>query len=93
MGALQPGHLVLILIIVLIIFGPGKLTSIGSDMGKAVREFRHSTEGPIEPEAPKTVASSASAMTQNCASCGAANAVDAAFCGKCGTRLGQRTGA
>ena len=37
MGALQPGHLVLILVIVLIIFGPGKLSGIGSDLGRATR--------------------------------------------------------
>lgn len=33
-------ELVIILVIVLIIFGPGKLTGAGSALGQALREFR-----------------------------------------------------
>lgn len=43
-GLLQPTHLILILIIVLIVFGPGKLPDIGSALGKSIREFRNSTK-------------------------------------------------
>jgi len=39
-GLLQPMHLLLILGIVLIVFGPGKLANIGHDLGKSVREFK-----------------------------------------------------
>ena len=39
-GALQPLHLVLILAIALIIFGPGKLTGLGGSLGKSIRDFR-----------------------------------------------------
>lgn len=42
-GIFQPTHLVLILIVVLIIFGPGKLPEVGKAMGKTIREFRKST--------------------------------------------------
>ncbi len=35
-----PGELILVLVIVLILFGPGKLPDIGSAIGKGVREFR-----------------------------------------------------
>ena len=35
-----PRELILVLVIVLIIFGPGKLPDIGSAIGKGVREFR-----------------------------------------------------
>jgi sec-independent protein translocase protein TatA len=41
-GLLQPSHLLIILIIVLIIFGPGKLPEIGGAIGRSIREFRHS---------------------------------------------------
>jgi len=34
------GELILILIVVLIVFGPGKLPEVAKAMGKAVREFR-----------------------------------------------------
>jgi sec-independent protein translocase protein TatA len=43
MGALEPWHLILILAIVLIIFGPGKLPDIGKAMGKTIREFRQAS--------------------------------------------------
>ena len=35
-----PGELILVLVIVLIIFGPGKLPDIGNAIGRGVREFR-----------------------------------------------------
>lgn len=33
-------HLILILVIVLIIFGPGKLPELGEGLGKSIREFK-----------------------------------------------------
>ncbi|MDR9755457.1 MAG: twin-arginine translocase TatA/TatE family subunit [Thermoanaerobacterales bacterium] len=34
------GELILILVVVLIVFGPGKLPEVAKSMGKAMREFR-----------------------------------------------------
>ncbi len=34
------GELILILVIALVIFGPGKLPSVGSAIGKAINEFK-----------------------------------------------------
>lgn len=39
-GLFQPMHLLVILAIVLIIFGPGKLPDMGSAIGKAIRGFK-----------------------------------------------------
>lgn len=39
-GLFQPMHMILILAIVLIIFGPGKLPEIGAGLGKSIREFK-----------------------------------------------------
>jgi len=39
-GLLQPTHLIIILVIVLIIFGPGKLPELGSALGRGIKEFR-----------------------------------------------------
>jgi sec-independent protein translocase protein TatA len=35
-----PGELILLLVIVLIIFGPGRLPDVGQAIGKGIREFR-----------------------------------------------------
>jgi len=45
-GLLQPMHLILILIIVLIIFGPCKLPELGSSIGKAIRGFKQAMNEP-----------------------------------------------
>ena len=45
-GLLQPMHLIIILVIVLIIFGPGKLQELGSSIGKAIRGFKKAMAEP-----------------------------------------------
>jgi sec-independent protein translocase protein TatA len=49
-GLFQPMHLIIILVIVLIVFGAGKLADVGGALGKSVKEFKESTsdlkEGP-----------------------------------------------
>ena len=44
-GALQPGHLIVVLVIVLLIFGPGKLPELGKAMGDGLRELKKATGG------------------------------------------------
>jgi sec-independent protein translocase protein TatA len=39
-GLFQPMHLLLILLIVLIIFGPGKLPELGEGLGKSIKAFK-----------------------------------------------------
>ncbi|HUL00362.1 MAG TPA: twin-arginine translocase TatA/TatE family subunit [Nitrospirota bacterium] len=39
-GLFRPMHLLLILFIVLIIFGPGKLPEIGEGLGKSIKSFK-----------------------------------------------------
>ena len=45
-GLFQPMHLIVILAIVLIIFGPGKLPDMGSAIGKAIRGFKQAMNEP-----------------------------------------------
>lgn len=47
-GLLQPTHLLLILFIVLIIFGPKKLPEIGKSLGQAIRGFKESVNNATE---------------------------------------------
>ena len=42
MGVIEPWHLVIILIIALGIFGPGKLGDVGGALGRGIKEFRTS---------------------------------------------------
>lgn len=39
-GLFRPMHLILILLIVLIIFGAGRLPEIGEGLGKSIRSFK-----------------------------------------------------
>jgi len=46
MPFINPGHfwlILLLLIVVLIIWGPGKLPDVGAGMGRAIREFKKAT--------------------------------------------------
>ena len=55
-GLLQPMHLLLILGVVLIVFGPGKLANVGHDLGKSIREFKAAMEArDVTPEAETVV--------------------------------------
>ncbi len=42
----SPMHLLVILIIALLIFGPGKLPELGSSLGKAIKEFKKMMNDP-----------------------------------------------
>lgn len=42
---LQPTHLLLVLLICLIIFGPSKLPELGKGLGEGIRGFRDSIKG------------------------------------------------
>jgi sec-independent protein translocase protein TatA len=39
-GLFEPMHVLLILIVALVIFGPGKLPDIGKGLGEAIRGFK-----------------------------------------------------
>ena len=40
MGAISPLHILIILIVALVVIGPGKLPETGAALGKALRQFR-----------------------------------------------------
>jgi len=55
-GLFQPGHLIVVLIIALIIFGPGKLPELGSALGQGIREFKRSVEHLGQEDTPRQAA-------------------------------------
>ena len=79
-------ELVLVLVVVLIVFGAGKLPTVFGQLGKGVRTFREEAQN----EDPKSVSASTATTTaasRYCSSCGKANAEGAKFCASCGTPL------
>ena len=55
-------ELIIILVAVLIIFGPGKLPDLGRTLGKSIREFRTSVQE-VNEEPEPTTNSAANAVT------------------------------
>ena len=96
-----PMELIIILIVVLVIFGPKNLPKIGSALGKTVKNVREGMEGDgeakAEPSAPADEAVEVVADDDDadapaddakfCGNCGAKNPAGNAFCSKCGEKL------
>jgi sec-independent protein translocase protein TatA len=59
-GLLQPTHLILILLIALIVVGPGKLSDLGGSLGKSLREFKQAVN-----EVEDTATTATTAATPN----------------------------
>jgi sec-independent protein translocase protein TatA len=49
-----PGELILILAVILVVFGPGKLPEIGAAVGRSFREFRKATSEAVDPGEERT---------------------------------------
>lgn len=47
---LGPAELIILLVIILIIFGVGRLPEVGGALGKSIREFRRASAGMDEAE-------------------------------------------
>jgi sec-independent protein translocase protein TatA len=75
MPSLGPVELLLLLGIVIVIFGAGRVSELGGALGKSIREFRHSTQEPTQP-----------AVTA-CPSCASEAPTGQHFCGRCGAAL------
>ena len=97
MPTLGPWELVIVLVIVVVIFGAGRLSGVGGAVGKSIREFRKATTDdpsahaatappPAAPVTSPTVTPSA-VVENKCPSCATVNPSGQVFCGQCGTRL------
>ena len=90
MPPIGPWELIIILVIVVVIFGAGRLSQVGGAVGKSVREFRSAVrDDQPAVAAPAAPVAAVSAPEVKCPTCEAPNAVGQKFCGKCGTALTQ----
>lgn len=94
-------ELLVILVVVLVIFGPKNLPKIGSALGKTVKNVREGMEGDDKSEAKADDATDDDATelvvdeddadadddSKFCGHCGAKNPAGNAFCCKCGEKL------
>jgi sec-independent protein translocase protein TatA len=75
----NPLHLIILLVVVLIIFGAGKLPGVGSALGQSIKEFKKATN---EGDTPQPGQSAVTA--QLCQSCSTTIPSGAQFCPSCG---------
>lgn len=54
MDIFSPMHIIVLLVIALLIFGPKRLPEIGSGLGKSIREFKASINSAGEPKDAQT---------------------------------------
>lgn len=47
-----PSELIIVLVIVVLLFGPGRIANIGGELGKAIGEFRKGVSGGRDTETP-----------------------------------------
>ena len=85
MGALQPMHLIVVLVIVLLIFGPGKLPELGRAVGDGMRELKRATNGEADASAGRLQAKAAT--SEICLQCGVPLQTGSRFCGACGAQI------
>ena len=84
-GVFQPWHLIVVLVIVVMVFGPGKLPELGRAVGDGLRELKRATgDGAAGPASPSPVAALAS---PTCPASAAPAPGDFQFCGTCGAAL------
>ncbi|HTE84148.1 MAG TPA: twin-arginine translocase TatA/TatE family subunit [Dehalococcoidia bacterium] len=76
----NPVHLVLLLVVILIVFGAGKLPGVGSALGQSIKEFKKAATEPED----HSKASAADAQ-DSCQNCNAKVPAGAQFCPACGT--------
>ena len=72
MDIFAPSHLLILLLIILVIFGPSKLGDVGGALGRAIRDFKKAMNEPEQ----SPPAAKASAPTPTAASNSEATVVD-----------------
>jgi sec-independent protein translocase protein TatA len=80
-----PWEVLIILVVLVIIFGAGRLTNVSGAVGRSVREFRSAVQE--EPKPAPAAAPVSTAPPVVCAACETANTATNKFCSSCGAAL------
>lgn len=86
LGPLGVPELIIILVIVLLIFGVGRLSDVGGALGKSIREFRRAAQEPDEPEedTKQQATIQEPPAERTCGNCNAKLNPESKFCAQCG---------
>ena len=79
-------ELIIIAIIVLLLFGPGKAADLGGSLGRSIREFRKATR---EEDAPAQTATPALPSASDSSDAPAAAPAGGRFCVECGSKAAE----
>ena len=84
---LGPLEILVVLAVVIMIFGVGKLPQIGSALGKSIREFRSASRDDDPSQIDQAAPPAAPSTNAFCTQCGVAAAPGLRFCTACGQPL------
>ena len=93
-------ELIIVAVIVLLLFGPGKAADLGASLGKGIRDFRKATREDDGPPAPALSSAAGTngtsaqpvAGARFCIECGAQASDGQKFCMNCGKPLAAQVG-
>ena len=80
-------EVLILLLVVLLLFGPRRLPEMGRSLGKGMREFKDSIAGKDDEPAHVAQLNEAESTAGYCSSCGSPLTAGAQFCAKCGARV------
>jgi len=83
-------ELLIVALVVLLLFGPGRAADLGGALGRSIREFRRESRDEGRTEGPgASPADAGGARAKHCIECGATLQDAPNFCASCGARVGS----
>ncbi len=99
-GLFSPWHIAILVLVILLVFGPKRLPEMGRSLGRGMREFKDSISGSAADEDASLPAATATPIpappgteegARPCHACGGELASDAHFCSACGAAVEERS--
>ena len=100
-GLFSPWHIAILILVVLLVFGPKRLPEMGRSLGRGLREFKDSISGdsasgedaslPAATATPAPATAESREGVRKCQACGRQLTPGAHFCSDCGAAAEQST--